>query len=102
MLYMYAMPLLKDQYCNLHLHFTFILLYDLHFQMYTFSSTIYVSILQSEYQKKLQEICDKSLSDIVTLLHIDTIVAIGKYAEKRSNEVVKNFKLNNIKVKLEN
>lgn len=56
------------------------------------------SDLKSEYQKKLQEICDKSLSDIVTLLHIDTIVAIGKYVEKRSNEVVKNFKLNNIKV----
>ncbi|KAL5236187.1 hypothetical protein ACI65C_003597 [Semiaphis heraclei] len=56
--------------------------------------------LKSEYQKKIHEICDKSLSDILTLLHIDTIVAIGKYAEKRSNEIVKNFKLNNIKVKL--
>jgi len=56
--------------------------------------------LKSEYQKKLQEICDKSLSDIVTLLHTDTIVAIGKYAEKRSNEIVKKFKLNNVKVVL--
>ncbi|KAE9529792.1 hypothetical protein AGLY_011888 [Aphis glycines] len=54
--------------------------------------------LKSEFQKKLQEICDKSLSDIVTLLQTDTIVAIGKYAEKRSIEVVKKFKLNNIKI----
>jgi len=70
--------------------------------MYTLSITLYLSILQSKYQKELHEICDKSLSEVVTLLHIDTIVAIGKYAEKRSTEVVKNFKLNNIKVKLEN
>lgn len=54
--------------------------------------------LKSEYQKELQEICDKSLSDILTLFHTEIIVAIGKYAEKRSNEVVKKFRLTNIKV----
>lgn len=56
------------------------------------------SDLKSEYQKKLHNICDKSLSDVITLLGIDTIVAIGKYAEKRSDEVIKKFKLGGIKV----
>lgn len=57
---------------------------------------------QAKYQHNLQSICDKSLSDVISLLQINTIIAIGKYAEKRSHEVIKNFKLNNVKVKIEN
>jgi len=48
----------------------------------------------------LQDICDKSLSDIITLLQADTIVAIGIYAEKRANEVIKKFQLDKTKVNL--
>lgn len=53
---------------------------------------------QAKYRQSLQSICDKSLSDVISLLQINTIVAIGKYAEKRSNEVIKNFELDKVKV----
>lgn len=36
----------------------------------------------------MNEICDKALRDVLLLLQVEVIVAIGKYAEARANLAV--------------
>ncbi|KAG7202600.1 hypothetical protein KM043_009790 [Ampulex compressa] len=45
--------------------------------------------LKGEEQQLLHTLCDETLADIVRLLKVDTIIGIGRYAEKRALIVVK-------------
>lgn len=48
--------------------------------------------------EKLNAICDKSLSDIIRLLEVGTVIAIGKFAETRAEKALKNNKVSGVKV----
>lgn len=40
----------------------------------------------------LELICDKGLVDIISLLHVETVVCIGKYVERRAQLALQDFK----------
>ncbi|PNF24149.1 hypothetical protein B7P43_G00591 [Cryptotermes secundus] len=44
--------------------------------------------LKASERRLLNEICDKALHDVLLLLQVEMIVAIGKFAEARANSVV--------------
>ncbi|KAI5718898.1 hypothetical protein M8J76_001952 [Diaphorina citri] len=48
--------------------------------------------------EKLNSICDKSLSDIVKHLGIETVIAIGKFAETRAEKALKSNRIFTVKV----
>lgn len=55
-------------------------------------------LFQQDDVKTLNSICDNFLADVLKLLKVETVVAVGKFAEKRTEEVVKAFGLKNVKV----
>lgn len=44
--------------------------------------------LKASERRAVNEICDKALRDVLQLLQVEVIVAVGKYAEKRANAAV--------------
>ncbi|XP_050523240.1 single-strand selective monofunctional uracil DNA glycosylase-like isoform X1 [Daktulosphaira vitifoliae] len=79
------------KHCFIHNYFPFAL-------MNKNAKNITPAELKSDKRKHLENICDESLRSIIELLNVSIIVAIGKYVEKRSLEVVKQFNLCNVKV----
>lgn len=55
-------------------------------------------MLQNAESAHLLNFCDESLSEIIKLLQIEIIVGIGRFAQKRAEETVKAFNLNNVRV----
>lgn len=43
---------------------------------------------KASQRRAVNEICDKALCDVLQLLQVEVIVAVGKYAEKRANAAV--------------
>ncbi|KAK9509487.1 hypothetical protein O3M35_006795 [Rhynocoris fuscipes] len=43
--------------------------------------------LKADVQKKIEQLCDETLSDILCLLQVKIIVGIGRFAEKRAKNV---------------
>ena len=44
--------------------------------------------MKAEYRKKITELCDMALLEIINLLAVKTVIGIGRYAEKRAREVL--------------
>lgn len=47
---------------------------------------------------QFHDICDRSLLQIIELLHIEVIVAVGKYVESQANETLQDFTKWKVKV----
>ena len=47
--------------------------------------------LKKHQRDQLQDICDRSLVDIVELLQVNYIIGVGKYAEQRARYALKDF-----------
>lgn len=54
--------------------------------------------LKASESKTLLAICDRALSKVLQLLQVETVVAIGKFAEKRANIAVRDANLKSIQV----
>nr|XP_022920875.1 single-strand selective monofunctional uracil DNA glycosylase-like [Onthophagus taurus] len=54
--------------------------------------------LKGQIKKDIENICGKTLVDILKLLDIKIIVALGRYTEKQAIEITQGFQLGHIKV----
>lgn len=54
--------------------------------------------IQSSQKKVLLDICDKSILEVIKLLHVKFIIGIGKFAEGRARKVIKEYQITNVKV----
>nr|CAD7398419.1 unnamed protein product [Timema cristinae] len=53
---------------------------------------------QADERKLMNQICDEALCKIITLLQVQMIIGLGKFAEKRASLAIKEYQLDNIKV----
>lgn len=49
---------------------------------------------KSSDRQAIMELCDSSLGEIITVLKVDIVIGIGKFAEYRVRETVKKHSLN--------
>jgi len=54
--------------------------------------------LPAHIQKTIGILCDKALCDVISLLQVDTVVAIGRYAEKKALKVLRAWDTAGVKV----
>ncbi|KAB0795732.1 hypothetical protein PPYR_09793 [Photinus pyralis] len=47
------------------------------------------SEIKGDAQRKLEELCDKALFEVIQLLKVEIVVGVGKYAETRALQVLK-------------
>ena len=55
-------------------------------------------LLQGDTQRKLEELCDEALYNVIQLLQVEIVVGVGKYAEARALQVLKQSNPLNTKV----
>lgn len=56
------------------------------------------SILQQKESINLRKFCDDNLVKVVNLLQIETLIAVGRFAEKRALDAFKGHDITNIRV----
>jgi hypothetical protein len=54
----------------------------------------WVFFSKSSDRQAIMEMCDSSLAQIITVLQVDIVIGIGKFAEYRIRETVKKNSLN--------
>ena len=54
--------------------------------------------LPAETRRLLNTACDRSLADVVRLLNVRTIVAIGKYTQSRARSALKEAGISDVEV----
>ncbi|XP_049809800.1 single-strand selective monofunctional uracil DNA glycosylase isoform X3 [Schistocerca nitens] len=54
--------------------------------------------MKSSDRKMIDSLCERAFCKVLDLLHVDTIIAVGKYAEKSAASVTKANGLNHIKI----
>ncbi|XP_057375349.1 single-strand selective monofunctional uracil DNA glycosylase-like [Daphnia carinata] len=62
--------------------------------MHTSGRNITPPELKSSDRQAIMELCDTSLGEIITVLKVDIVIGIGKFAEYRVRETVKKHSLN--------
>nr|CAD7452538.1 unnamed protein product [Timema tahoe] len=53
---------------------------------------------KADERKLMNQICDEALCKIITLLQVQMIIGLGKFAEKRASLAIKEYQLDNIQV----
>ena len=48
-------------------------------------------MFKASVRREFHDICDRSLLQIIELLHIEVVIGVGKYAEGRSKDALKDF-----------
>ena len=73
-----------------------------HFPLWMFNASgqnITPDKLNLSESKKIFDICNKHLADVINTLHADTIIGVGKYAHKMAKLAIMETKLPHVKVK---
>nr|CAD7589860.1 unnamed protein product [Timema genevievae] len=57
-----------------------------------------IEVSLADERKLMNQICDEALCKIITLLQVQMIIGLGKFAEKRASLAIKEYQLDNIQV----